>query len=311
MDTLIAALEKTDTDIEYDARALTLITDETGSVAGVVARIDMVERNIRARRGVILCAGGFVMNREMVAKHCPKLLKLSEPLGNPGDDGTGIRMGIGARGAAIHMDEGFATLPFYPPADLIKGIIVNNRGERFINEDVYHGRTGLAAMDQPDGKVYIVCDNDIFGRPRADMHMDLTHVEENIEDLEKAMGLPENSLTHTVQCYNKHAEKGEDPLFHKDARYLKPLNNPPFAVLDCSLDTNTFYPGFTLGGLSTKATGEVLTEDGTVVTGLYAAGRNTCGLPRYGPGYASGLSIGGATFFGRMAGRTAAAAEKR
>ena len=46
----------------------------------------------------------------------------------------------------------------------------------------------------------------------------------------------------------------------KAAKYLKPLSSPPYAVLDCSLDTKTFYPGFTLGGLQTKATGEVLTE---------------------------------------------------
>ncbi|HEM7893889.1 TPA: hypothetical protein U2L48_006120, partial [Burkholderia cepacia] len=40
----------------------------------------------------------------------------------------------------------------------------------------------------------------------------------------------------------------------------------------------------------------------------YAAGRTTCGLPRWGAGYSSGLSLADATFFGRQAGRHAAQA---
>jgi predicted oxidoreductase len=68
----------------------------------------------------------------------------------------------------------------------------------------------------------------------------------------------------------------------------------------------SIYGVFTLGGLDTRATGEVLDARGCVVEGLYAAGRNSAGLPREGRTYASGMSIGGASFFGRLAGRQAA-----
>ena len=44
-----------------------------------------------------------------------------------------------------------------------------------------------------------------------------------------------------------------------------------------------------------------------VIPGLYAAGRTTAGLPRTAKGYASGMSVGDATFSGRMAGRQVAA----
>ncbi|MBW1886398.1 MAG: FAD-binding protein, partial [Deltaproteobacteria bacterium] len=67
------------------------------------------------------------------------------------------------------------------------------------------------------------------------------------------------------------------------------------------------YMVFSLGGLWTLATGEVLSEDGERVEGLYAAGRNSCGIARSAEGYASGTCIGDATFFGRLAGRAAAA----
>ena len=59
-------------------------------------------------------------------------------------------------------------------------------------------------------------------------------------------------------------------------------------------------------GLDTLPTGEVLTADKKIVPGLYSAGRNSAGLPRCASGYASGMSIGDATFFGRLAGHSAA-----
>jgi succinate dehydrogenase/fumarate reductase flavoprotein subunit len=75
--------------------------------------------------------------------------------------------------------------------------------------------------------------------------------------------------------------------------------------------TGAFYPVFTLGGLHARPTGEVLTEDNIEVPGLFTAGRNCCGLPRSGATYSSGMSIGDATFFGRLAGRSAAASVAR
>ena len=63
----------------------------------------------------------------------------------------------------------------------------------------------------------------------------------------------------------------------------------------------------TLGGLATDVESRVLTPEQEVIPGLYAAGRNAAGLCLEGRTYASGLSIGDATFFGRVAGRNAAA----
>ena len=61
---------------------------------------------------------------------------------------------------------------------------------------------------------------------------------------------------------------------------------------------------FTLGGLETLKTGEVLDKNGAIIPKLFAAGRTTAGLPRTGKGYSSGMSVGDATFFGRMAGKS-------
>ena len=69
---------------------------------------------------------------------------------------------------------------------------------------------------------------------------------------------PAGMLVHTVNYYNAHAAKGEDPVFHKSAEWLKPLEGP-LAALDCTLGRGAFWPCFTLGGLDTQPSGEVLT----------------------------------------------------
>jgi len=291
----------------FDSRALSCIVDEHRRVQGLVARMDGQQRYLRAKRGVILCAGGFIMNKQMVEMHAPKLLRTT-PIGNPGDDGSGIRIGIGAGGRAINMGEGFVSLPYYPPASLVTGIMVNSQGQRFINEDCYHGRVGEFALRQPGEHIYLITDSENFGRPDPAMQIELCATGETIAELEEELKLVPGSLESTVAVFNRYAAKGEDPLFHKHPKFLKALDKPPFAALDCSFNC-TYYPGFTLGGLDTLPSGEVLDNSGEIIPGLYAAGRNSCGLPRSGSGYSSGMSVGDATFFGRMAGRSAAGAE--
>ncbi|MFL2935497.1 MAG: FAD-binding protein, partial [Myxococcota bacterium] len=88
-------------------------------------------------------------------------------------------------------------------------------------------------------------------------------------------------------------------------QWLKPME-PPFAALDCTPGSGVIYAYFTLGGLDTLPTGEVLSMEGRIIPGLYAAGRTSCGVPRNADGYASGMSVGDATFFGRLAGRAVA-----
>jgi succinate dehydrogenase/fumarate reductase flavoprotein subunit len=125
------------------------------------------------------------------------------------------------------------------------------------------------------------------------------------EEIEAELQLPQGALVETVRLYNRNAAQGIDPLFHKARKWLKPLDQPPFVALDCRID-HCFYASFTLGGLDTLPTGEVLDGERRAIGGLFAAGRTACGLPRWGEGYSSGMSLADATFFGREAGRRAA-----
>ena len=150
-----------------DSLVQTLVTEDNGRVVGAVVKFEGHEQFVRARRGLILCAGGFINNKDMVNHYAPLLRKCRFRAASDGDDGRGIRMGMGAGGAAIRMDAGCIVLPFTVPKQLMKGILVNRRGMRFINEDIYQTVVGEAALLRENGEVFLILDNDIFARPFA------------------------------------------------------------------------------------------------------------------------------------------------
>jgi 3-oxo-5alpha-steroid 4-dehydrogenase len=308
MKILTEAVNSRAVDVHYDSRALTLIVNDAGDVDGIVVRIDQQEKNVRARKGVILCAGGFCMNEEMVRKYAPTFDCGLIPIGNPGDTGSGILMGMGAGAGTSNMHECFVSLPYYPPASLTYGILVNDKAQRFINEDCYHGRVGYNALiaQRNSSRIYFITDVEGYGDYEKMSYLGATvaGTGDSIAELEQELALPEGSLQYTVDTYNKHAETGDDPYFHKHEAWLRPIK-PPYVALDCTLGRGPFYPFFTLGGLDTLPSGEVLTPEGNIIKGLYAAGRTTAGIPRTAAGYASGMSVGDVTYFGRMAGKTA------
>ncbi len=311
MDCLSASALAAGVQLVCDARVLTLIQRRDRRVVGAVARIDGQERYVRARRGLILAGGGFIMNEAMVGRFAPQLKAANYPVGNPNDDGSGIRMGVGAGGAAINMSDGFFSTTHYPPGEFLESIIVNDAGQRFINEDVYHGRMGQAILENPGRRIYLVIDSRYFSlleRPPFGGYA-VAGTGETIEELEGELELPQGTLCNTLAVYNRFAAEGRDPLFRKHPQYTVPLDQPPYAAFDLTPGRGGIFCAFTLGGLDTLPSGEVVTIERRPVPGLYAAGRNAAGLPRWGAGYSSGMSLGDCTFFGRLAGIAAASNE--
>ena len=302
MDIIMQRVAEAGADIRCDHRVTALVQDDHGRVRGVQVKADNQLRCIEARHGVILCMGGFIMNETLTAQHIPDLAAVCTRHGNPGDRGDGILLGVAAGGNAIHMGQAFVGVAHYPPAQLTYGIFVNAQGQRFINEDVYLARLGAAVARQPGMRAWMFIDNRHFARPDYHDTTEIIATGETVAEVEAEAGLPAGSLQHTVEAYNRHAVEGRDPLFHKAADWLMPLDSPPYALVDYSLPQ--LRPTcFTLGGLDTLPTGEVLNPDRQPIPGLFAAGRTAAGIPRTGEGYASGMSVADATFFGRLAGR--------
>lgn len=291
---LSATAERLGAQVRPDSRVSHLVVDGD-TVVGVVGRSFGADFALRARCGVVLAGGGFASNPDMVARHVPALAG-QMVLGTDGDDGTTIRLGQGLGAMVAHLDAAEAALPSNPPL-VYPSLLVNQFGQRFINEDTYCGRVGQMALFHQQGRCSLVLDEAIFESvPEGDRWgARPTHVAGTVAELETEMGLPDGSLQATVEAYNRHAVKGEDPLFHKRAEFVRPLESPFGAI-----PLTGPYAVFTLGGLVTSVDGEVLGPGAQPLPGLFAAGRSTWGIPSW--GYASGTSLGDGTFFGRRAG---------
>jgi succinate dehydrogenase/fumarate reductase flavoprotein subunit len=305
MEALLSQCNKEQVRASYDSRALALIVDANRVVGVRLRQFDRV-LDVKARKGVIIATGGFASNPEMIDKYTPYMRGNTYPIGVPYNDGAGIQLGLSVGAATQAMDKVMPTASFYPPGQLIKGILVNANGERFVTEDSYHGRTAAFIMEQPGGTAYLIVDTDIFAHPELEMFgHTLVDGWETIGEMEAGLKLPKGSLERTLAEYNRDAAAGEDKRFHKHPDWLKPLTSPPYAAFDVSFQRSTYF-FFTLGGLKVNAHGAVLDSQGTPIPGLYAAGACASTIPRDAKGYASGLSLGAGSFFGRIAGRSAA-----
>ena len=91
-------------------------------------------------------------------------------------------------------------------------------------------------------------------------------------------GLPEGALQSTVALYNEHDSRGADPLFHKAPQWLTPLDQPPYALVSYELD-KIVPAAFTLGGLDTLPTGEVVTPRSERHPGPLRRGPHRSGNP--------------------------------
>jgi succinate dehydrogenase/fumarate reductase flavoprotein subunit len=302
--TLIARAEELGVRITVDANVKALIADPSGRIVGVRYKTFEGERNVQARRGVVITTGGFVMNKEMTTELVPLLAdERVVPIGGPYSDGSGIRLGLSAGGTLEDVNY-FVTCPYYPPASNLKGILVNKQGKRFVAEDAYHGRSIGACLQQEDRTAWLILDNTMFGRTEFGGH-ELVDAWDDFAEMERDLGIPEGALQKTLADYNRNAVDHVDPEFHKYHDWVQPIVEPPFAALNCSLG-HAYYTGFSLGGLATNAKAQVLDKEGHAIPGLYAAGACATNIAKDGMGYSSGTCIGESTFFGRQAGMNAA-----
>lgn len=303
MDLLRDQVEEAGVEVRYETGATQLVADEAGAVVGLAWRRFQETGLVRAD-AVVLAAGGFVMNADMVTAHTPSLGSKLFTLGSTYDDGLGIRLGESVGAELKHMEQPFITAPFYPPSVLVTGLIVNKLGQRFVAEDSYHSRTSGFVMEQPGSAAYLIVDSEHVEHPTMPL-VPFVDGWETVEEMETGLGLPSGSLVVTLARYNEHAARGEDPDFHKAPEWLAPQSTGPWGAFDLTLGT-ALYAGFTLGGIRTTVDGQAQRPDGSVIPGLYAAGACASNLAQDGKGYASGTQLGEGSFFGRRAGRHAA-----
>ncbi len=273
----------------------------------------------RARRAVCLSAGGFVFNRPMVRHHCPAFAD-GVPLGTPGDDGSGIRLGQSGGGAVAHMHRATAWRFINPPLAWSQGIVVDARGERFVNECCYGATIGDAMVDKAGGRGWLVLDDHLVRnawrqiRPTRVLSfqwqlaaLNMLFAKKKFRDVESlcaALGFDPNRFTATLGQVAGVAEGRAPDPFDKPREDVRKLEFP-LHVIDVSLGARLLpCTVLTMGGLVVdEATGNVLNEQGGAVPRLFAAGRTAVGIPSW--LYMSGLSIADCVFSGLRAAEAA------
>jgi 3-oxo-5alpha-steroid 4-dehydrogenase len=278
-------------------------------------------RLVRARGGVILSTGGFIFNRELVARHAPQYLG-NFRLGTAGCDGSAIRLGQSVGGDCAYLGHVSAWRFINPPLAWARGMIVDAEGQRFCNEEVYGARLGYEMCEHHGGKAFLVIDSAIR---KAALHESLlgglwmfqsgpalvlmligARRGRSIEDLARRLKMDPGILKRTLETYNGASRSADGDPLGKSRDLIQPLEKPPFYAMDVSADSRVFpCPALTLGGLRVdEATGAVMTASGAMVPGLYAAGRAAVGIASN--HYVSGLALADCIWSGRRAGRSAA-----
>jgi len=122
-----------------------------------------------------------------------------------------------------------------------------------------------------------------------------------LEELADRLGLAAAALCGQIARYNEHVEAGADTDFRKEARFLRPVAEPPFY----GAEVRPAVVALTSTGLRIDLDGHVLGTSGQAIAGLYAAGECTGGV--LGDIYiGTGNSWANCLVFGRAAGRAAA-----
>jgi 3-oxosteroid 1-dehydrogenase len=291
---------------------------------------------IRARRGVLLAAGGFAHNAEMRGEYGgdqPNRAKWS--MANPGDTGEAMRTAMALGAQTDLMDEAwwlpspktgrFGASTLDQARQRPRTIYVDAAGQRFVNESNSYMEVGKAmyARDKTSRAVpcWLIFDDRYRKRyahlrsspgrfPRKLFESGRLKQAWTLDDLARMCGIDAAGLAETVERFNANAERGVDPDFGRgQSAYNRALGDPNHKVHPClgPIDEPPYYacevlPGDigTCGGLLTDEHARVLDQRDQPIGGLYAAGNITAtvmGRHYLGPG----ASIANGMVFGYLA----------
>jgi tricarballylate dehydrogenase len=328
VEALAAWVEQHGARIFYRTTARALLRDERGAIAGVAA----VGRGNQAidfkAPAVVLGSGGFEGNAEMQVHYLGPRARYLRPVARGGyqNKGEGIRMALAA-GAAPAGDFGqIHAEPLDPrsgaPEPIVLvfnyGILVNKRGQRFIDEapatvDATYENITRHILEQPEGIAYAILDARIDDVPnwRRSVRSDQPPIQAaTIEELAHKIGADPVALRQTVDAYNAACPPadGFEPLkvdgLATAAGYAPPKSNWSRRLEQAPFFAYPIICGncFTFGGVKVNTDSQVVNADGEPIAGLYAAGEMT-GL-YYGT-YTGATSVLRGAVFGKIAGRHA------
>ena len=326
--------ERQGIDVLYEARAVSLISGDDG-VKGVRGKKAGHTVDIMAK-AVVLASGGFEANAEWRTRYLGPGWDLAKVRGTRFNTGDGIRMAldIGASPCgnwsgchAVGWDLNAPEFGDLAVGDLFQkhsypfGIMVNARGERFVDEgadfrNYTYAKYGRMILEQPSQLAWQIFDAKVIDLLRDEYRIrQITKAKaDTIEELaSKLEGVDARRFLETVSEFNAAVQadipfnpnvkdgRGTEGLEVPKSNWANTIDTPPFEAYAVTCGVT-----FTFGGLRINTDAQVIDTDGHPMPGLYAAGELVGGLFYF--NYPGGTGLMSGSVFGRIAGDSAGAA---
>jgi 3-oxosteroid 1-dehydrogenase len=330
-----------DRDIELWLKSpMQSLIEENGEVIGAVIEKEGQSIRIRARKGVVIGAGGFEHNSQMRERWLPRPTNSIWSASQTNNTGDGIQaaMEIGAKtdmmehawwAPAIRVPGKDRPYAIFTERNLPGTVIVNKAGKRFENEAAPYsdGVVDMYRADSPNDQAipaYVIFDASYrfrypFGPVMPGYMLPdflLFSVREvlvkarNLEELAEKIKVDADNLKETIRKNNEYAESGSDPEFYRGDSYYDRFNsdhrakpNPCIGRIRKSpFYALPLYPGDlgTKGGILTDEHGRAINEVGEVINGLYVIGNSSASVMGS-KDPGSGATLGPAMTFGYLA----------
>lgn len=288
-----------------------------------------------ARGGVVLASGGFGYNTNLLARYAPQTADRPTTNG-PWALGEGLTLATDV-GASLYGMEHVQVHPtgIVNPADrdnknkflapealrAVGGVLINSIGRRFVDELTTRDKVSDAILAQPNKSSCLVLEDakggEAFGKGILGFYAKkgFVRVAQNVRELASiVMDKSDVSdgevaiLSATLDAYKTATATGVDEfgksVFPNGAQYGSGDRHFPMHVF---LVTPSVH--YTMGGVAIDEHAHALRSDGSVISGLYAAGEVSGGV--HGRNRLAGNSLCECVVFGRRAGQRVAAAAKK
>lgn len=296
-ETLNDKVHATDANVLLNTVAKHLIV-ENGKVTGVEAESQKGKKYTLKADAVILATGGYGNNNDLL----PASARNGLFYGLDSSNGEGLVMAVeDANAGTTHMEyikeypNGVETSKKHAKSTIAgnitafskAAILVNQKGERVVNEKASNHDILNALKKQSGETLYLVMDEATFNEWKtklaaAGLSEDMidAYVANNgksepvctmgatIKEAAEAAGIDGNVLTKTIEKFNTYVEDGEDKAFHRAKEYL----TSTFAEGNIYIVEQKARYATTMGGLDVDGNLQVVDTNGKVIDGLYAAG---------------------------------------
>ncbi len=299
--------EKQGIEVMLNTTATEILMDN-GAAVGVKAEDAAHDYTINAE-AVILATGGFGANFELMCSFNPSLAN-AVTTNHPGATGDGILMAEAVGAATVDMDQIQLHPTVYQATSMLVSekmrslgsILVNQEGKRFTNDLATRDAVSAAELEQTGGYAYIVFDQNLVDNNKSAKEYIANGMAvqgDTYEALAEAIGVDPATFVETMNTWNAAVASGVDSEFGRNNGMDADLSTAPFYAIQIA-------PGIhhTMGGIKIDTETHVISTEGNVIPGLYAAGETTGGV--HGGNRIGGNAVCDFVVFGRIAGANAA-----